>query len=117
VVQLQSDLDGGYQVKDSPQFILLSALDEESSRNNLVFAGRTLDQIQERLKDPAWKSGCGNHLILRFAEEDDYHQYVSYFHRQGNHPTSGGCLSSAGGHVHIAAPYRPQWFRPMLSTK
>lgn len=115
VVRLCSDLGDGYQVRDSPQFILLSALDKGSNKNILVFAERTLDQIQERLKDAAWKSGCGKHEILLFVEEDDYYQYVSYFHHEGIHPASGGCLISRGGYVHIAAPYDPQWFRPMLA--
>ncbi len=40
-------------------------------------------------------------MILLFAEEDDYYQYVSFFYREGTHPTSAGCLLS-NGYVHIA---------------
>jgi hypothetical protein len=115
LIRLQSDLGGGYHVKVSPQFILLSALQENVSRDILTFAERTLDQIKERLQDAAWKPEYGKHVILLFAEDDDYYQYVSYFHREGDHPTSSGCLISSGGYVHIAAPYQPQWFRPMLA--
>ena len=53
-------------------------------------------------------------MILLFLEEDDYYQYVSYFHRDGNHPTSGGCLIHKG-YVHIAAPYEPFGLRQMLA--
>jgi hypothetical protein len=104
VMQLQSDLGGDYQVKDSPQFILLAALDEKKSGEILTFVENTLDQICERLEDAAWTSGHGKHVILLFEEQDDYYQYVSYFYHDGTHPTSGGCLL-ARGYVHIAAPY------------
>ena len=114
VMQLQSDLGGDYQVKDSPQFILLTALDADLSGEILDFAERTLDQIRAGLKDAAWNSGHGKHVILLFLEEDDYYQYVSYFHRDGTHPTSGGCLIYKG-YVHIAAPYEPFGLRQMLA--
>jgi hypothetical protein len=101
-------------VKDSPQFILLTALDADLSGEILDFAERTLDQIRAGLKDAAWNSGHGKHVILLFLEEDDYYQYVSYFHRDGTHPTSGGCLIYKG-YVHIAAPYEPFGLRQMLA--
>lgn len=114
VMQLQSDLGGEYRVEDSPQFILLAALDEKKSGEILTFVENTLDQICERLKDAAWTSGHGKHVILLFEEQDDYYQYVSYFHHDGTHPTSGGCLL-ARGYVHIAAPYESYGLRQMLA--
>lgn len=115
VNQLRSDLGGDYQVARSRRFILLSALGEEAFGKVLTFAERTLDQIRERLRDAAWNPGRGKHVILLFEEEDDYYQYVSYFHQDGTHPTSGGCLIRGGGYVHIAAPYDPFSIRRMLA--
>jgi hypothetical protein len=89
-------------------------LDADLSGELLDFAERTLDQIRAGLKDAAWNSGHGKHVILLFLEEDDYYQYVSYFHRDGTHPTSGGCLIYKG-YVHIAAPYEPFGLRQMLA--
>jgi hypothetical protein len=66
VMHLQSDLGGEYQVKDSPQFILLTALDAKTSGEILAFVENTLDQIRERLKDAVWNSGHGKHVILLF---------------------------------------------------
>jgi len=114
VMRLQSDLGGDYQVKDSTQFILLTALEAKLSGEILAFAENTLDQIRDRLKDAAWNTGHGKHVILLFQEEDDYYQYVSYFYQEGNHPTSGGCLIRKG-YVHIAAPYEPFEIRQTLA--
>lgn len=114
VMRLQSDLGGDYQVMDSPEFILLTALDAKASGEILDFAESALNQIHEGLGDAAWKSGNGKHVILLFLEDDDYYQYVSYFHRDGTHPTSGGCLISKG-YVHIAAPYAPFGLSRMLA--
>ena len=114
VMKLQSDLGGDYQVKDSPHFILLTALDAGLIGKLLDFAESTLDQIRAGLKDAAWTTGNGKHVILLFLDEDDYYQYVSYFYRDGNHPMSGGCLIHKG-YVHIAAPYEPFGLRQMLA--
>src|SRR5208337_2129491 len=59
VMQLQSDLGGDYRVKDSPEFILLSALGGDTNGEILDFAERALDQICAGLKDAAWKPGRG----------------------------------------------------------
>jgi hypothetical protein len=115
VQRLQSDLGGDYRLEESRKFILLTDLDEEVTKEILVFVERTLEQIRERLKEVAWESGHSSHVLLLFSEEDDYYQYVSYFHRDGTHPTSGGCLISRGGYVHIAAPYNPLVLRSMLA--
>jgi hypothetical protein len=115
VCQLQSNLGGIYRVKESRRFILLAGLeDREADENILSFVERTLEQIITQLRDAAWNTGHGKHVILLFTEDDDYYQYVSYFHRDGFHPTSGGCLLSRG-YVHVAAPYEPFRIRQMLA--
>jgi hypothetical protein len=115
VMQLRSDLGGDYRVEESARFILLTGLsDKEAGGKILAFAERTRDQIHEWLQDAAWNPKRGKHVILLFSEDDDYYQYVSYFHREGIHPTSGGCLIHRG-YVHIAAPYEPFGIRAMLA--
>lgn len=114
VMQLRSDLGGDYRVEESGRFILLTALSREISGQILAFAERIRDEIRERLQDAAWNPKHGKHVILLFSDQDDYYQYVSYFHRDGTHPTSGGCLISEG-YVHIAAPYEPRSFRQLLA--
>jgi hypothetical protein len=115
VMRLQSDLGGNYRVEESRRILLLTGLeDRKADEDILAFAERTMEQIRERLGDAAWNSSHGKHVILLFTDDDDYYQYVSYFHRDGIHPTSGGCLIHKG-YVHIAAPYKPFGLRQMLA--
>lgn len=114
VRQLRADSGGDYEVAESQRFLLLTALGDETRARILSFAENTLDQIRERLKDAAWNPKRGKHVILLFAEEDDYYQYVSYFHRDGIHPTSGGCLIHKD-YVHIAIPYEPHGLRETIA--
>jgi hypothetical protein len=104
VRQIRSDLGGDYRVMDSRRFILLTALDAETGSGILEFAEVTLDRIGERLKGAAWNPRHGKHVVLLFMEEDDYYQYVMYFHQEGIHPRTGGCLIHQD-YVHIAALY------------
>src|SRR5882672_4676168 len=102
--QVRRDLGGDYQVRWSKEFILVSAIEAAAADQFLAFAEGTLEHINATLKDAAWRSGQGKHVILLFADEDDYYQYVSYFNRDGIHPTSGGCMIHKD-YVHIAMPY------------
>ena len=104
VQQLRSDLGAQYRVRWSKEFILLSALEPGAADRLLALAEGTLENTYASLKDAAWRSGYGKHVILLFAEDDDYYQYVSYFYGDGIHPTSGGCLINKD-YVHIAMPY------------
>lgn len=114
VNQLQEDLGGDYAVSESGRFLLLAALDDDKRAMILDFAEDTLGHIRERLHDAAWKPKNGKHVILVFAEQDDYYQYVSYFYRDGTHPTSGGCLLHKD-YIHIAMPYEPRSLRQTIA--
>ena len=114
VMQIQSDLGGEYAVSESRRFLLLSELETDSRRGILAHAEQTRDSIRECLGDAAWSPNCGKHVIILFSEEDDYYQYLSYFHKDGIHPASGGCLIRKR-YVHIAAPYQPRGCRTMLA--
>jgi hypothetical protein len=102
--QLQTDLGGRYNVRCSERFILLSELDPHAAHQLLAFAESTLENIQEALKEAAWRPKLGKHMVFLFTEDDDYYQYVAYFNRDGTHPTSSGCLIHKD-YVHIAMPY------------
>ena len=114
MLQLQSDLGGDYQVSESNRFFLVAPVDAEIRIKILNFAEKVLSQIREHLKNAAWNPKHGKHVILLFAEEDDYYQYISYFYPNGNHPRSGGCLIHKD-YVHIAAPYDPLSLRQTLA--
>lgn len=104
LLQVRADLGGEYKVRRSNEFILLSALEPAAAEALLLFAERTLERIYAALRDAAWQWAHGKHVVLLFAEEDHYYQYVSYYNADGIHPTSGGCLIHKD-YVHIAMPY------------
>jgi hypothetical protein len=114
MVQLQSDLGGDYQFSESPQFFVLAPLSAETRTKIIDFSESVLLQIRDRLADAAWKPKHGKQVILLFAEDDDYYQYVSHFYPAGTHPQSGGCLLHKD-YVHIAAPYEPWSIRRTLA--
>src|SRR5882672_4628166 len=70
--QVQRDLGGEYHVRWSKEFILVSALEAAAADQFLAFAQATLEHINATLKDAAWRAGHGKHVILLFADEDDY---------------------------------------------
>ena len=104
VLQVRTDLGGNHQVRRSKEFILLAELDSAAANQVLAFAEKTLESIYDVLKGAAWQWGYGKHVILLFADLDDYYQYVAFFWREGVHPASGGCLIRKD-YVHIAMPY------------
>jgi hypothetical protein len=104
IQRLAADLGGGYRITCSNEFILLSALPLAESEKLLIFAERTLEHIYATLKEATWQWGHGKHVVLLFGESDDYYQYVSYYDKDGVHPTSSGCLIHKD-YVHIAMPY------------
>jgi hypothetical protein len=112
--QLQSDLGGDYQFSESRRFFILAPLSTETRTKIIDFSEAVILQIRDRLSDAAWKPKHGKHVILLFAEDDDYYQYVSYFYPAGNHPQSGGCLIHKD-YIHIAAPYEPWSIRRTLA--
>lgn len=99
--RLVHDLGGEYRLDESDEFLLVSALSSENARQLLASAEKILATIESALGEAAWKPPYGKHVILLFAEADDYYQYVAFFWPEGSHPTSGGCLVRLD-YVHIA---------------
>lgn len=101
LLKLKTDLGGEYRLTCSKEFLLVSTQDFGAASDLLCFAETTLEKIYSALKEAAWQWGHGKHVILLFAEDDDYYQYVSYFYGEGVHPASGGCLIHQD-YAHIA---------------
>jgi hypothetical protein len=114
MIRLRSDLGGDYQISESRRFFLLAPLDDEKRTKILEFSERTLTQIRERLQSAAWNPEHGKHVVLLFAEEDDYYQYISYFYHEGAWSKNGGCLIHKD-YAHIAVPYDPLALRQTLA--
>jgi hypothetical protein len=104
VDQLRLDLGGQYSLRRSDQFVLLSELEPSQAGDILRFAENSLEKIDEWLKEAAAGRPRRRNVILLFTELEDYYQYISYYYREGVHPTSGGVLIHRD-YVHIAIPY------------
>src|SRR5215831_8544774 len=104
--RLVQNLGAGYRLDTSDEFLMVSALKPQTAREVLFMAENILAGIESALGEAAWKPDYGKHIILLFAEGDDYYQYLSYFYPEGVHPASGGCLLTRD-YVHIAILHYP----------
>jgi hypothetical protein len=114
MIQLRFELGGDYAFSESRRFFLLAPLVAEKRKRILDFSEDTLTQIRDRLQSAAWNPKHGKHVILLFAEEDDYYQYISYFYHEGAYAKNGGCLIPKD-YVHIAVPYDSRNLQPALA--
>jgi len=101
--ELAGDLGGGSQVSQSASFWCLSDLEPGVTQQVLVRAESALDFVQGCLKDAAWTGYLGRHVLLLFADPDDYFTYISYFYPEGTHALSAGVFIRRG-YAHIALP-------------
>ena len=69
----------------------------------LVRAEAALDFVQGCLKDAARKGYRSRHVLLLFADPEDYFTYISYFYPEGTHALSAGVFIRLGC-AHIALP-------------
>ena len=105
--KLRDDLGGDYFVLQSRQTILLCDQPLETARWVLNYAGRAATTIKEILGSTAWCGAFGKDLLLLFADDDDYYQYLSYHSPDGEQAASGGvCIHY--GCTHIALPWTIQ---------
>jgi len=102
--QLAHDLGGDARIHESERFFCLSDLDPDAAHALLTYAESTRTVIQHILKEVAWSGYYGKHVLLIFADPDDYYSYVSYYYPEGYHSLSSGVFLREG-YAHIAFPY------------
>jgi hypothetical protein len=107
--RLRTEMGGSYHVVKSRRFLMLSPLGTEATGRMLDCAENALSSIEASLGDLKLerKRGYGPHVMMLFDEDDDYYQYVSGFHNDGVHPTSGG-MHIGGGYAHTVICYRTE---------
>ena len=105
--KLRGELGGSYHLTVSRRCALLSALDSPAANRLLDYCETATAAIREALRGVAWESFDGPQVIIAFAEEDDYYQYVSGFCSDGEHPTSGG-VHIRRGYSHVALPFETE---------
>jgi hypothetical protein len=102
VEALRERLGGAYGLLRSPDFLLVSALDERTAKLLLASAGRISSRI-DRLLGPLLEQLYGPGVVLVFETREAYYDYLVPFHAEGVHAQSGGVFLS-GGYNHVAFP-------------
>jgi hypothetical protein len=102
--ELASDWGGACRLYSSERFFCLSDVDPATTRVLLDYAESTVATIRNGLGPAAWSGYHGKHVLLFFADPDDYFAYISYYHAEGTHMLSGGIFIRRG-YAHIALPY------------
>lgn len=99
--RLRRQLGGEYQLTESDEFMLISEHSEKDQKEALRFFEEVSAAISEDLPE---KNGehYGRTLVMIFSQPDDYYEYISYFYREGEFPTSGGICLYRDGYMHIA---------------
>jgi hypothetical protein len=109
--ELASDLGGSSHVRRTENFFCLSDLDAETTKTLLNYAEFAVGTIRVYLRKAAWSGYNGKHVLLLFADPEDYYSYISYFYRVGTHILTGGIFIRKG-YAHVALP-----FKDMLSAQ
>jgi hypothetical protein len=103
--RLAKSIQGNLAIQESANFHFLSPLNESEAHRTLEFLEHARDTIVRAMGeqvDPPWQ--VGKHVVVRFANHDDYYRYASHFYPDGRHPSSSGMFISEGGYGHIILP-------------
>lgn len=102
--KLYKRLGSKFYVKQSPNFLILSAQPEEFTEELSEFLEKTLNSILQVYKGVAADIGYGKRVVLIFESQDQYYRYVSHFYkREGVYGKSSGVFLSEG-YGHFAFP-------------
>jgi hypothetical protein len=104
VGRIREKLGGGYQVYETANFMLLSEAPAHIIRDACGSFEDSLKRISQSLHGVASDGGFGKHVVLMFANIDDYYGYITYFYPDGESPMSGGVCLSGEGYLHFAFP-------------
>lgn len=85
-----------YRVHGSPDFLLLSALDDRAAELSLQFCQAAHRRILRNLGEAVARRSEGRHALLVFADDETYYDYIAHFY-----PDDGGEYArSAGIFIH-----------------
>jgi ribosomal protein L40E len=101
---LCEQLAPSYRVYETANFFILTSAPEQLADDACRSYEAAFISILRKLEGVASHQGQGKHAVLMFESHDDYYRYISYFHRDGEHPMSGGVCLKRGGYIHFAFP-------------
>jgi hypothetical protein len=95
LLALASQLDDGYRIHESEDFLLLSALEDRPVHLLLRFCLSVRRRILRNLGDAATPRTQGKHVVMVFRDEQTYYDYIAHYYPEG-----GEYAMSAGMFVH-----------------
>jgi hypothetical protein len=97
------ELGEEYHFQEQGKFILLSNLKPDGVDQTLRFLEKAVDAIRTMLGECAWREAVGYEVVMFFDDDEDYFDYIAYYHREGTHIASMGIFIKAN-YTHIALP-------------
>lgn len=104
VTRIKDQLGGEYQVYETTNFMILSEAPTRVIKEACRTFEDSLKQILASFGGVALDGGYGKHVVMMFANIEDYYGYISYFGPDGDTPMSGGVCLGGEGYVHFALP-------------
>lgn len=103
---LMSALPGGYQRSESPNFMLLSPLQDRPTRVMLDYLERSRKRVLATLPGITEDLGHGSYVVLVFHDEDSYYRYIANYGSTSSEPegfSSGMFIDAGYGHFSFMA--------------
>ncbi|UYK77319.1 hypothetical protein NG825_02850 [Xanthomonas sacchari] len=101
---LNQQLGDHYAVTESADFLLLSNLQARPATLVLQTCQRMLARIRRNLGALAVEQGMGKHVVIVFADDDDYYGYVSNYYPEGGEYAMSSGMFIRAGYGHFVVP-------------
>ncbi|NOT87523.1 MAG: hypothetical protein HOP03_05010 [Lysobacter sp.] len=93
---IAAGLSPSYRIHESEDFLLLSELEDRPAEVFMQFCQSVRRRIVRNLRDIAVPRSGGKHVVMVFASEDEYYDYIAHYY-----PDDGGEYAmSAGMFIH-----------------
>lgn len=93
-----------YRAYESDRFLLISSQAESRSASILQWLEKTHSRISQFLGPLREKELIGKCIVIAFADEPSYYEYISHYYEDGEHGGSGGIFINEG-YGHFAFPF------------
>jgi len=90
---------------ESDNFLLVSTSEEDENQSMLGFLEKARRRILSTLKGIALDEGFGKHIVLIFADSEDYYRYISDFYDEQEVMTHSAGVYINRGYGHFAMTY------------
>lgn len=102
---LAAALPEGYAQHGDGEFLVLSTWSAADVAPVLRMCGRALRAIRRNLGSLASTGGHGPWIVLLFADQDDYYDYLSHYHDDGGEHSMSSGVFLHDGYGHFASWY------------